>query len=236
MCRIPPSGAQVNTWTVCRRWRIFGSVELCNTSSRSSRWRTQIASNVWMALNCLVWRRDDAELQNTTRLNSNSNRYIAFCQLYTCWLGMSSCFLNRWLSTWYQLTVVFTFEPLDSEGLPSRKLTYPPKNGILKMIFPTSPGGICIHPWRGRFVSSFLGQAHLQRARAAFLQEFRNHAVVVETEAFRQAVEVVRCHFGLTHVAFLQVIYLEYLGIMFIIYGFILLWIFFLLIKGCIRK
>jgi hypothetical protein len=25
-------------------------------------------------------------------------------------------------------------------------------------------------------------QAHLQRARAAFLQEFRNHAVVVETE------------------------------------------------------
>ena len=87
-------------------------------------------------------------------------------------------------------------------------------------------------PWRGRFVSSFLGQAHLQRARAAFLQEFRNHAVVVETEAFRQAVEVVRCHFGLTHVAFLQVIYLEYLGIMFIIYGFILLWIFFLLIKG----
>ena len=26
-------------------------------------------------------------------------------------------------------------------------------------------------------------EAHLQRARAAFLQEFRNHAVVVETEA-----------------------------------------------------
>ena len=33
--------------------------------------------------------------------------------------------------------------------LPSRELTYPPKNGILKMIFQTSQGGICIHSLEG---------------------------------------------------------------------------------------
>ena len=63
-----------------RRWRIFGSVELCNISSRSSRWRTQIASNVWMAV--LSLKKDDAGLQHTTCLNLNSNRCIAFCQLH----------------------------------------------------------------------------------------------------------------------------------------------------------
>ena len=60
--------------------------------------------------------------------------------------------------------------------LPSRELTYPPKNGILKMIFRTSPGGICIHSLEGITTASIDGwsrrnQEHHRRWR--FLRRLR---------------------------------------------------------------
>ena len=45
-----------------------------------------------------------------------------------------------------------------SGGVPSRELTYPPKNGILKMIF-LFPRWDMLIPWRVDFVSFWVCQA-----------------------------------------------------------------------------
>ena len=65
----------------------------------------------------------------------------------------------------------------NSQNMPNVRQVYI----CLGQCCPRCSLNIFLRKW-GIQIHGLHGQAHLQRARAAFLQEFRNHAVVVETE------------------------------------------------------